>query len=135
VAPAPQGQARRRFDPKRLTTLAASLRRSGVREPILVIPDPDRPSRYRIVAGERRWRAAQLAGLAEIPCIVDDGLADPKQRLLAQAEENLLREDLNAVEEAVVLVQLMEACQGSPSLIAPGSAKLIATSASSTWAS
>lgn len=80
-----------------------------MREPIVVVPDASTPGRYRIVAGERRWRAAHLAGLHEIPCIVDVGLTDPKQRLLAQAEENLLREDLNAVEEAAVLVQLMEA--------------------------
>ncbi len=80
-----------------------------MREPIVVVPDASTPGRYRIVAGERRWRAAHLAGLDEIPCIVDVGLTDPKQRLLAQAEENLLRENLNAVEEAAVLVQLMEA--------------------------
>jgi ParB family chromosome partitioning protein len=109
VSPALQGQVRQRFDPARLQALAESLKRSGVREPVIVRPHESTPGHYRIVAGERRWRAAQLAGLTEIPCLVDERLHDPKQRLLAQAEENLHREDLNAVEEAAVLVQLMEA--------------------------
>ncbi len=109
LSPASEPQARQRFDPARLETLARSLKRSGLREPIIVRPDANTPGRYRIVAGERRWRAARLAGLTDIPCLVDEALADPKQRLLAQAEENLHREDLNAVEEATVLVQLMDA--------------------------
>ncbi len=109
LLPAPEGQAREQFDAAPLRALAGSLKRSGFRTPVLVTPDPAMPGHFRLVAGERRWRAAQLAGLAEIPCIVDEGLTDPKQRLLAQAEENLLREDLNAVEEAAVLVQLMRA--------------------------
>ncbi len=109
LSPAPDGQARRSFSASGLQGLAASLRRSGLRSPILVAPDPSLPGRFRIVAGERRWRAAQLAGLAEVPCIVDENLANVNRRLLAQAEENLLREDLNAVEEAEVLVQLIKA--------------------------
>jgi ParB family chromosome partitioning protein len=108
VTPSPDGQVRQHFDPARLRSLADSLKRSGVREPVIVRPHESSPGHFRIVAGERRWRAAQLAGLTEIPCLVDEGLSDPKQRLLAQAEENLHREDLNAVEEAGVLVQLME---------------------------
>jgi len=108
VAPEADGQSRKAFDDAGLRSLAASLKRSGVREPILVRPDGE-AGRYRIVAGERRWRAAQLAGLAEIPCLVDERLAEPRARLLAQAEENLQREDLNVVEEAAVLVRLMEA--------------------------
>jgi ParB family chromosome partitioning protein len=74
-----------------------------------VRPDATAPGRYEIVAGERRWHAARLAGLTEMPCLIDEGLADPHQRLLAQAEENLHRENLNVVEEATVLVQLMGA--------------------------
>jgi ParB family transcriptional regulator, chromosome partitioning protein len=112
IAPCSVPQVRRQFDPGRIATLAESVRRSGVRQPIIVAPDRSRPDRYCLVAGERRWRAARLAGLAEIPCLVDEALADPRQRLLAQAEENLHREDLNAVEEAAVLVQLMEAFGG-----------------------
>lgn len=106
---APDGQTRQNFDPATLQTLAASLRRSGVRSPILVAPNASAPDRYRVVAGERRWRAAQLAGLTEMPCLVDERLSDRNQCLLAQAEENLHREDLNVIEEAAVLVQLMDA--------------------------
>lgn len=108
LSPADSGQARQHFDPATLQSLAASVKRSGIREPIIVTPLESEPGRYRIVAGERRWRAAQLAGLAEIPCLVDERLAAPRQRLLAQAEENLHREDLNVVEEAAVLVHLMD---------------------------
>jgi ParB family chromosome partitioning protein len=74
-----------------------------------VTPSGAEPGRFQIVAGERRWRAAQLAGLTEIPCIVDPTLVDRKEKLLAQAEENLHRENLNPVEEAAILAQLMEA--------------------------
>lgn len=108
ISPAPEGQVRQHFDVDRLKTLAESLKRSGVREPIIVTPHGAGPGRFQIVAGERRWRAAQLAGLSEIPCIVDPSLEDRRAKVLAQAEENLHREDLNPVEEAAVLVQLME---------------------------
>ena len=109
IAPAQEGQARQDFNEERLAALAESLKRSGVREPIIVTPHGAEPGHFQIVAGERRWRAAQLAGLAEIPCIVDPGLVERKDKLLAQAEENLHRENLNPVEEAAVLAQLMEA--------------------------
>lgn len=108
ISPASEGQVRQRFDEDRLRTLAESLKRSGVREPIIVTPHGARPGQFQIVAGERRWRAAKLAGLSEIPCIVDPSLEDRRAKLLAQAEENLHREDLNPVEEAAVLAQLME---------------------------
>lgn len=109
ISPAPEGQARQEFNEERLAALAESLKRSGVREPIIVTPHGAEPGRFQIVAGERRWRAAQLAGIPEIPCIVDPGLVERKDKLLAQAEENLHRENLNGVEEAAVIVQLMEA--------------------------
>ncbi len=109
ISPAPEGQARQDFNDERLKTLAESLKRSGVREPIIVTPHGAEPGRFQIVAGERRWRAAHLAGLTEIPCIVDPKLVERKDKLLAQAEENLHRENLNPVEEAAILVQLMEA--------------------------
>jgi ParB family chromosome partitioning protein len=108
ISPAPEGQVRQHFDEERLRTLAESLKRSGVREPIIVTPHGAAAGRFQIVAGERRWRAAQLAGLCEIPCIVDPRLADRRDKLLAQAEENLHHENLNAVEEATVLARLME---------------------------
>jgi ParB/RepB/Spo0J family partition protein len=108
VSPASEGQVRQDFDQDRLRTLADSLRRSGIREPIIVTPHGAEKGRYQIVAGERRWRAAKLAGLTEIPCLVDPKLQEQKEKLLAQAEENFHRENLNPVEEAKALAQLME---------------------------
>jgi ParB family transcriptional regulator, chromosome partitioning protein len=67
LSPAPGGQARQHFDPATLQGLAASVKRSGIREPIIVTPDESAPGGYRIVAGERRWRAAQLAGARRDP--------------------------------------------------------------------
>lgn len=109
VGPAPEGQARQDFDEERLQSLADSLRRSGIREPIIVTPHGAEPGHFLIVAGERRWRAAKLAGLAEVPCLVDPSLRDRRDKVLAQAEENFHRENLNPVEEAAALAQLMEA--------------------------
>ena len=111
IAPAPEGQARKDFNEERLAALAESLKRSGVREPIIVTPHGADPGSFQIVAGERRWRAAQIAGLTEIPCIVDPGLVERRDKLLAQAEENLHRENLNPVEEGAILAQLMDARQ------------------------
>jgi len=88
-------QPRKRFDEARLEELAASIREHGVVEPILVRRHGER---YRIVAGERRWRAAQRAGLKEIPALVRD--ANDRQAFELALVENLQRADLNAVEEA-----------------------------------
>ena len=81
VSPAAEGQVRQHFDAARLQALADSLRRSGVREPVIVRPHESTPGHYVIVAGERRWRAAQLAGLREIPCLVDEWLGERRDRL------------------------------------------------------
>jgi len=107
IVTASEGQARQDFNEERLRALAESLKRSGVREPIIVTPHGAEAGKFQIVAGERRWRAAQLAGLLEVPCIVDPTLVDRRDKVLAQAEENLHRENLNPVEEAAVLAQLM----------------------------
>jgi ParB family chromosome partitioning protein len=88
-------QPRKRFDEAKLEELAASIREHGVVEPILVRRHGER---YRIVAGERRWRAAQRAGLREIPALVRD--ATDRQAFELALVENLQRTDLNAVEEA-----------------------------------
>jgi ParB family chromosome partitioning protein len=96
-------QPRKRFEEKKLEELAASIREKGVLEPILVRHDG---SKYRIVAGERRWRAAQRAGLKEIPAVVRD--ATDREAFEIALVENLQRADLNAIEEAEaydVLVQ------------------------------
>ena len=100
-----KGQPRKNFEPQALNDLADSIAAHGVLQPIVV-----RPARggYVIVAGERRWRAARLAGLKEIPALVKE-LTDAEAMELALVE-NLQREDLDPVEEAMGYRQLMEAC-------------------------
>ncbi len=88
-------QPRKRFDEAGLHELAASIREHGVLEPILVRRDG---ARYRIVAGERRWRAAQRAGLREIPALLRE--ATDRESFELALVENLQRQDLNAIEEA-----------------------------------
>jgi ParB family chromosome partitioning protein len=88
-------QPRKRFEEAKLEELAASIREKGVLEPILVRRDG---MKYRIVAGERRWRAAQRAGLKEIPAIVRE--ASDREAFEIALVENLQRADLNAIEEA-----------------------------------
>ena len=63
-------QPRRQFDREQLTELADSIRQKGIVQPILLRPTPDQPGRFQLVAGERRWRAAQMAQLHEIPAVV-----------------------------------------------------------------
>ena len=98
-------QPRQRFNEEALEELAASIRAVGVLQPILVYKNG---RRYTIIAGERRWRAARLAGLSEIPAIVRDW--DAVKRLEAALIENLQRDDLNPVEEAAGVNRLMEQC-------------------------
>lgn len=91
-------QPRRTFSEQELDELAASIKQRGVLQPILLRPDPDAPNQYQIVAGERRWRAAQRAGLKTIPAVVRD--MDELQLLEVGIIENVQREDLNPIEEA-----------------------------------
>ena len=98
-------QPRRTFDEKALMELAESIRSVGVIQPIVVA---QRSGRYTIIAGERRYRAARLAGLKELPAIVRDW--DEAARLEAALSENLQREDLNPIEEALGVKNLMEQC-------------------------
>jgi ParB family chromosome partitioning protein len=88
-------QPRKRFDEAQLEELAASIREHGIVEPILVRKEG---SHYKIVAGERRWRAAQRAGLREIPAIVRE--ATDRQAFELALVENIQRADLNPIEEA-----------------------------------
>jgi ParB family chromosome partitioning protein len=97
-------QPRTTFDPDALAALAASLDATGVVQPLLVRPLPD--GSYELVAGERRWRAAQQAGLEKVPAVVRDQ-AEP-ERLQAALIENMVREDLNPVEEAKACAALVE---------------------------
>ena len=97
-------QPRADFDESALQELAASIRAVGILQPILVRRTGER---YQIIAGERRYRASRLAGLEDIPAIVRDW--DEQKRLEAALVENLQRDDLNPVEEAVGVKRLMEA--------------------------
>ncbi|HYF25612.1 MAG TPA: ParB/RepB/Spo0J family partition protein [Baekduia sp.] len=103
VRPNP-GQPRKRFDQDALDALAASIGERGVLQPVLVRPVPG--GTYELVAGERRWRAAQLAGLDRVPAIVQD--RDDTATLEAALVENMAREDLNPVEEARAVAALVE---------------------------
>ncbi len=99
-------QPRRRFDEKDLTDLANSIREKGVIQPLILRPLPGRSGEYQIVAGERRWRAAQMAERHELPAIIRE-LSDAEVIELAIIE-NIQRADLNALEEALGYRQLME---------------------------
>ena len=98
-------QPRKKFDEEALSQLADSIRHSGVLSPILVARDG---SRYTIIAGERRWRAARIAGIATIPAIVREW--DDIKRQEAALIENIQRENLNPIEEAQGIFVLMNEC-------------------------
>jgi ParB family transcriptional regulator, chromosome partitioning protein len=103
ISPNPR-QPRRRFEEESLNALAGSLGERGVLQPVLVRPKPD--GTYELIAGERRWRAAQIAGMKTIPAVVrphDDAAA-----LELALIENMVREDLNPVEEARACAALVE---------------------------
>ena len=98
-------QPRKRFDQEKLEQLAQSIREVGVLQPLLVA---ERNGRYQIIAGERRWRAARLAGLDQVPCVVRE--AEQLQRMQIALVENLQRDDLNPVETAMALQGLITQC-------------------------
>ncbi len=99
-------QPRRDFPPEALRELAESLRAKGVIQPLIVRRHPSGDGTYQIVAGERRWRAAQLAQLHEVPVLVRD--LDDTEVLEVAIIENIQRADLNALEEAMGYRQLMD---------------------------
>jgi len=99
-------QPRRSFDEKEMADLVASIREKGVIQPLILRPHPTDPGAFEIVAGERRWRAAQLASLHELPAVVRD--LDDTQVLEFAIIENIQRADLNAIEEALGYRQLMD---------------------------
>ena len=104
IDPNPE-QPRREFDKEALEQLAESIRQAGVLQPLLVAREG---LRYRIVAGERRYRAARLAGLNTVPCLVRD--LSEHEKMEAALIENLQREDLNPIEEAAGIRALMDKC-------------------------
>ncbi|MFI5026333.1 MAG: ParB/RepB/Spo0J family partition protein [Solirubrobacterales bacterium] len=97
-------QPRKRFDPESIEVLARSLADTGVIQPLIVRPLDD--GRYELIAGERRWRAAQHAGLETVPALIRD--EDEIQRMQIALIENMAREDLNPVEEARACTALVE---------------------------
>jgi ParB family chromosome partitioning protein len=103
VKPNPS-QPRTQFDQEALDALASSIETSGVVQPLLVRPLHD--GSYELVAGERRWRAAQQAGLDKVPAVVRD--SEQSERLQVALIENMVREDLNPVDEARACAALVE---------------------------
>ncbi len=99
-------QPRTSFDELRLEALAASVAAQGVIEPLIVSLHPETPGRYLLVAGERRWRAAGLAGLATVAVVIRELTAE--QRLAVQLIENIDREALSILEESSAVVRLIE---------------------------
>ena len=91
-------QPRGDFDPANMAELVDSIRARGVLQPLLARPHPDNKDRFQIIAGERRWRAAQQAGLHSVPTLIRT-LTDA-EAMAAALVENLQRQDLNAIEEA-----------------------------------
>ena len=99
-------QPRRKFDRQQLDELADSVRQKGIVQPILLRPTPNQPGRFQLVAGERRWRAAQIAQLHEIPSVVRD-LSDAECYEIALIE-NIQRQDLSVIDEAQGYANLLE---------------------------
>ena len=99
-------QPRKTFEKEALEALADSIAEYGVLQPIIVKENSDIPGLYEIIAGERRWRAAKMAGLTEIPAVVFDG--DELKAAQVALIENIQREDLNPVEEAMGYGSLIE---------------------------
>lgn len=98
-------QPRRDFEPAALEELAASIREKGVIQPLIVRKHPTKPDHYEIVAGERRWRASQMAKLHQLPVIIRE--FNDTEVLEVAIIENIQRADLNALEEALAYKQLM----------------------------
>lgn len=114
-------QPRRAFDPQALEDLAASISEKGVIQPLIVRKDPNRDGHYEIVAGERRWRASQVAGLHQVPVLVRD--FSDSEVLEVAIIENIQRADLNAIDEAAAYRQLMDRFGHTQEQIATGLGK------------
>jgi ParB family chromosome partitioning protein len=119
-------QPRKDFPPEALRELADSIREQGIVQPLIVRPQG---GNFELIAGERRWRAAQLAGLTEVPVIVRD--ADDRAVLEMALIENLQRENLNAIEEALGYAQLISQFRLTQELVATkvGKSRVVVTNA------
>ncbi|MEZ5877262.1 MAG: ParB/RepB/Spo0J family partition protein [Tepidamorphaceae bacterium] len=105
IVPNPRNP-RQEFDEEELQDLVNSVLEKGVVQPLLVRNSPDGNGRYELIAGERRWRAAQRAGLHEVPCLIHD--VDDREALELAIIENVQRTDLNALEEALGYQKLVD---------------------------
>ena len=110
ISPNP-ANPRRLLRDEELSDLAESIRAHGVVQPVIVRPAPGKPGSYELIAGERRWRAAQRAGLERVPIIIKQ--VDDKTALELAIVENVQRADLNAIEEAAGYQQLVDLYQYS----------------------
>ena len=100
-----ENQPRKSFDPEKLEELSHSILEHGVIQPV-VLRKPEKGKGYELVAGERRWRAARMAGLKTVPALVRD--LTEEQNMLLSIIENMQREDLNSMEEAEAVHQMMK---------------------------
>lgn len=114
-------QPRRDFAPEALEELAASIKAKGVIQPLIVRKNPRKSDSYEIVAGERRWRAAQMAQLHDVPVLIRE--FDDTEVLEVAIIENIQRADLNAIEEALGYRQLMDRFGHTQEKIAEGLSK------------
>ena len=99
-------QPRNNFNEEALQELADSIRAQGVVQPVVVRPAAGKPGHYELIAGERRWRAAQLAGLHEVPAVIRE--VDDQAAMAMALIENIQRQQLNPMEEAVALNRLID---------------------------
>ena len=112
VRPNPN-QPRKDFDPRAIEELASSIKKYGILQPLLVTKEEKDAPRglnveYQLIAGERRWRAARLLNLPQVPVIIKDSFLEDKVKLEMALVENLQREDLNAMEEAEAYIRLQQ---------------------------
>src|SRR3989338_171568 len=112
VRPNPN-QPRKDFDPRAIEEMAASIKKYGILQPLLVTKEEKDAPRglnveYQLIAGERRWRAARLLNLPQVPVIIKDSFLEDKVKLEMALVENLQREDLNAMEEAEAYIRLQQ---------------------------
>ena len=110
-------QPRRLFDKNSINELAESIKAKGLVQPILVRPSKNVPDEYEIIAGERRWRAAQIAQLHELPAVIKD--LDDEEALEMAIIENVQRADLSPIEEASGYKKLMEQYNHTQEALAP----------------
>ena len=105
IRPNPR-QPRQRMDPEELAALSESIREHGLLQPLVVTGVPGEDGHYLLIAGERRWQAARMAGLERVPALVREAV--PEQMLALALVENIQRSDLNPLEEAAAFRQLID---------------------------